>query len=100
MSRSDLDLEQLIQSGEVRECAACGRYSAYNWEHVTAGVDSERCQSTHIAHIGTCSGFEWQCGHCGANNVFKDAPILAECYTHEEPPDCADLPEYARYGRQ
>jgi hypothetical protein len=90
---------QLIESGDVRECAGCGELSAYSWDDVSVKPDGERFQPGEIAHIGAASCFEWQCGHCGAYNAFKDAPILAECYTHVEPPDCSDLALYARCQR-
>ena len=90
------DVAGLIDAGDVRSCAGCGQYSAYSWDHVTAKYDNGCVERGEIAHIGASSCFEWQCGHCGANNAFKDAPILAECYTHVEPPDCDNLPAHAR----
>ena len=78
------DIQALIREGGIRKCAACRQLSAYAWQYVTAKPSYSRgCFSRgEIAHIGAASCFEWECGHCGANNVFRSAPILAECYTH------------------
>jgi hypothetical protein len=35
-----------------------------------------------IAHVGAADCFGFECGHCQARNTERDAPILAECYTH------------------
>jgi hypothetical protein len=95
------NIERLVESGDVRECAACGQRSAYAWEHVTEKETYHRgCyERGEIAHIGSASCFERECGHCGANNVFAVAPILAECYTHEPPPEHSELPAHARFFR-
>ena len=77
-------LAALKEEGDVVECAACGELSAYAWQNVTEKPSYHRMcwERGEIAHVGAASGFEWECGHCGANNVDADAPILAEVYTH------------------
>jgi hypothetical protein len=79
-------IAKLIASGDIVECAACEELSAYSFDNVTPrGHYFRGCwDKGEIAHVGACSSFEWECGHCGANNVDADAPILAECYTHTE----------------
>ena len=37
-----------------------------------------------VYHIPAASGFEWQCGKCGAHWTDADSPINAPCYTHSE----------------
>lgn len=75
------ELARLVECGDIEECAACGRLSAYAWQ------DVERLEARGVAHIGAASGFEWQCGHCSASNVPQDSPLLAEVYTHTAPED-------------
>jgi hypothetical protein len=100
VSACESDLYSLIDAGDVRACAGCGEYSAHSWDHVTSKSDTGRPERGEIGHIGASSCFEWQCGHCSAYNAFKDAPILAECYTHVEPPDCDNLPAHARCSKR
>lgn len=72
----------------VETCARCGELSAYCWDDCTAYPDGEHTYDPEpgtIAHIGTASCWEWECGHCRANNVERDSPINAECYTHVDP---------------
>lgn len=85
--RSTTPLAELIRSGDVRECAACGEYSAYSWDLTTPKSEAERFGAGQIAHIITACCFDWQCGHCQATNVFIDSPTLDECYTHVERPE-------------
>lgn len=80
-----MTVDELIEAGDVVECAACGEHSAYAWDLVTARSEFRMDAETgQIAHVGAASCFEWECGHCGAHNVHRDAPILAEYYTHVE----------------
>lgn len=87
--KMDLDLEALKESGDIEECCACAGLSAYSYDLVN--LDPEKVlfkskgeQKSMIAHIGASSGFEWECGHCRANNVPVDSPLLHPCYTHSE----------------
>jgi len=78
-------IDTLLESGDLKQCAACGELSADSWNLVTAKSDFSRdAKPGEIGHIGAASCFEWACGHCGANNVYVDAPILAEVYTHRD----------------
>jgi hypothetical protein len=85
----DLNIEALLESGDIECCAACGEHSAYSWRYVTPKEHHYRLgyNKGEIAHIGAASGFEWECGHCGAHNVPEDSPLLAEVYTHVSPED-------------
>jgi hypothetical protein len=61
-------------------CPICYGVNAWNWQ------DAERAEqllkkTVKIAH-GSC--FDNICGHCGADFVAEDSPIMAECYTHIE----------------
>jgi hypothetical protein len=68
----------------VWECAACNGLNAWNWE------DAERGEGLiglpFKVSYGSC--FDNRCGHCGANTVLADSPIMAECYTHQAQPTC------------
>lgn len=84
--------DALIESGHILECICCGELSAYCYGDTDAydQFDDDiipggfKPEPGTIAHIGTASCWEWECGHCGAHHVDADSPILAECYTHEE----------------
>jgi hypothetical protein len=84
MSTVELDIDALVESGDIVCCAACQEHSAYSWAYVTPKEHHFRLgyNPGDIAHVGASSGFEWECGHCGANNVPEDSPLLAEVYTH------------------
>lgn len=85
-----MDTDELVELGHVLECPCCGELSAYAWEDATAYDQFEdgivpggfRPAPGTIAHIGTASCWEWECGHCRAHLVQADSPILAECYRH------------------
>lgn len=85
------EVEQLIETGDIVECAACEELSAFCWAYVDD--QSENPGETfrlgwipgEIAHVGSSSCFEWECGHCGSSNVDPDSPTLAEVYTHVDP---------------
>ena len=81
------DIEALMESGAIVECARCSELSAYAWRYVAEKPSYYRgCYDKgEVAHVGACSGFEWECGHCGANNVPHDSPLLHELYTHGSP---------------
>lgn len=85
----NIDIEALKESGDIVECAGCGELSAYAWQFVADKPSYSRLcfEKGEIAHVGACSGSEWECGHCGANNVEADSPLLAEVYTHVAPED-------------
>lgn len=83
------EIEELLGSGDIKECAGCGQLSAHAWELANAYRDEKGEGGSYyepkrglVAHIGTASCWEFECGHCRANNVQADAPILADCYTH------------------
>lgn len=78
-------VETLLETGDLKRCAACGELSADSWNLVTARNDFRLdANPGEIAHVGAASCWEWECGHCGANNVEADSPILAEVYTHRD----------------
>lgn len=84
---SKADVAEMLSAGDVVRCAACGELSAYAWElcnayGATNGEHNYNPEKGLIAHIGTASCWEFECGHCRAHNVERDAPILADCYTH------------------
>lgn len=83
---TQVDIEALVDIGELVRCAACGELSAFSWDHVTARSESRLdANPGDIAHVGATSFHEWECGHCGANNVEIGSPLLAEVYTHVDP---------------
>lgn len=86
---SEIDIEKLVSLGDIVQCAACDEYNSYAWIHVPEKESYLRgCyKKGEIAHIGASSCFEWECGHCGANNVDPESPTLAEVYTHVSPED-------------
>jgi hypothetical protein len=79
-----IDVEALKASGDIVECADCGELSAYSWRYVAEKEHYFRLgfEKGEIANVGAASCFEWDCGHCGANNVPEDSPLLAEVFTH------------------
>lgn len=91
-------IKGLLRTGDIRRCAACNELSAYAFEHTTQKDESLRgsFEPDEVAHIGAADAFGWRCGHCGAYNAFRDAPILAECYTHQPPLRARPVPRYAR----
>lgn len=91
-------IHMLLRNGDIRRCAACHELSAYCWAHTTQKDEALRggFEPDEVAHIGAADAFGWQCGHCRAHNPFRDAPILAECDTHQPPPRVGPLPRHAR----
>ena len=78
-------IEALIESGDLLECSQCLELSSYNSNLVTARSTFRLdAKPGEIAHVGASSCHEWECGHCGANNVDIGSPILAEVYTHRD----------------
>ena len=59
-------------------CPECGNVNAWNSD------DAERASKRLKIPVEVCHGscFDNICGHCGANIIKTDSPILAECYTH------------------
>lgn len=83
MELNQTQIDALLASEDLVQCAACGELSAYSFNLVTARADFRMdAKPGEIGHVGAASCFEWECGHCGANNVDLEAPILAEVYTH------------------
>jgi len=80
--------QNLLDSEYAEECPGCGAISAYAWEDVNycplADVDEDVPESERVYHIGTASGFEWECGNCGKSWTPVDSPLTAPCYTHSE----------------
>jgi hypothetical protein len=73
-------LERTDPARRLWECACCAGLSAWNW------TDAERAQWLTNKLVAVAWGSCWDnvCGHCGADFIRADAPILAECYTHVE----------------
>ena len=85
-SLSDDEIDLLIESGDIVRCSACGELSALSWDYVTP---KSRCylrcwDAGEIAHVGATSMDEFECGHCGANNVEPESPILSPANTHSQ----------------
>ena len=70
----------LMRMPSLWVCPECGTVNAWNWE------DAERASKRLGVKVEVCSGscFDNICGHCGADIVNQDSPILAPCYTHSE----------------
>lgn len=76
MTTTERKISRLLKKGYAETCIVCGAVSAHAWED----ADEEH----EIYHIPCASGFEWECGKCGAHHVAVDSPINHPCYTHEE----------------
>ena len=64
-------------SRRVWRCMACAGVNVWNYgDNLRLNTPA---RTVAIAH-GSC--FDNVCGHCGANIVASDSPILADCYTH------------------
>jgi len=61
------------------ECPVCLNINAWDWDEADRASRLLKVE-VKCAHG---SGFDNICGHCGADLVHEDSPILAECYTHE-----------------
>ncbi len=78
------------------ECPVCSGINAWSWQDAERAAElfsamtkkpwttpdfanARLPQSVACAHG---SAFDNICGHCGADIVHIDSPILAECYTH------------------
>jgi hypothetical protein len=59
-------------------CPECGEVNAWNYEDAERAAKRLKVE-VKVSH-GSC--FDNFCGHCGADIVKPDSPILAECYTH------------------
>jgi hypothetical protein len=75
-----MPLERTDPARRLRQCACYGGLNAWTWP------DAERAQWLTDQKVAVAWGSCWDnvCGHCGADFVRADAPILAECYTHVE----------------
>lgn len=64
----------------VWECPVCHGINAWNPE------DADRAESLLRVEVATSYGscFDNVCGHCGADLVHVDGPILAPRYTHTQ----------------
>ncbi len=82
----------LVVDGSIEICPCCQELSAYAWQDATGYDEFEdgiipggfQPEPGCIAHIGTASGWEFECGHCRAHVVDGSSPILSPCYTHED----------------
>jgi hypothetical protein len=86
------EIERLIENGSIVVCPVCEGLSAHAWGDTTSYdqfVDGiipggfVPAKGT-IAHIGTSSCWEWECGHCKSHVVEAGSPLTDPCYTHEE----------------
>jgi hypothetical protein len=77
------DQVALIEKGDIEVCPCCSQASGYCWDDCNI-EPNQKPGIGGIAHIPTASGFDWQCGHCGATLAPSDSPILADCYTHND----------------
>lgn len=68
------------ESNTLWVCPQCGGINAFNHEEATR-AEAKCRQSVAVSH-GSC--FDNICGHCGADIVKPDSPILSPCYTHSE----------------
>lgn len=59
-------------------CPVCGGINAWDWQAV------ERAAAMLGVEVATATGscFDNICGHCHADIVRADSPIMANCYTH------------------
>ena len=88
----DAGTKGLILDGSIEICPVCDELSAYSWqeanayEQFTDGIipGGFKPEKGKIAHIGTASSFEWECGHCKRSFTERDSPINHPAYTHEE----------------
>lgn len=91
------DVEHLLASGDIVCCPVCGELSAFSWQDTTAYPEGEpihrgmKLEPGTIAHVGACSCWEWECGHCGAHLVEVDSTINHPAYTHADTQE-EDLP--------
>lgn len=69
-------------SRNVWECPVCGYINV--WDSNNIDRVKALCKTDKVA-VCHGSSFDNVCGHCGADLVAKDSPILAECYTHQDP---------------
>jgi hypothetical protein len=76
----DYPVGKKLRGGYLWICPECGAVNACNYE------DAERAQLKLKVkvYVSTGSCFDNICGHCHANIVQPDSPILAPCYTHSE----------------
>jgi len=84
--------DRLVELEEIEFCAACNKYSAYNWRYVNMQDGVRMVNSDGLAdgaeeysddeiltdwpdvyHIGTCSCAEWTCGNCRTPWVEEDS---------------------------
>lgn len=80
---NDEETKSLVLDGSIEICPCCSELSAYSWDDATSTDDYMPASGT-IAHIGVCSGSEWQCGHCGVHLMDRDSPLNHPAFTHED----------------
>lgn len=81
------EVRELVLEGSAEICPNCAEVSAYCWADCTSGESDRpfwKPQSGTVAYISCASGYEFRCGHCGANCCAADSPINASVYTHAE----------------
>jgi hypothetical protein len=64
-------------------CPECGTINAWNYEEAERATKKLQAKGLKV-EVVVCHGssFDNICGHCHADIVKPDSPILAEAYTH------------------
>lgn len=85
------DTRLLVENGSIEICPICHELSAYSWYESDAYDECGdiipggfKPKPGTIAHIGTASGDEWECGHCKARLMDANSPLNHPAYTHSE----------------
>lgn len=76
----------------IETCPGCGERSAYAWSDTTSYDELPdnivpggfKPEPGTVAHIGTSSCWEWQCGHCGTSWTESGSPLTFPAYSHSE----------------
>lgn len=88
----DKKTKALVLDGSIEVCPVCHELSAYSWndctgyEEFTDGIipGGFKPEKGKIAHIGTASGSEFECGHCKAHVMDANSPLNHPAYTHRD----------------
>ena len=67
-------------SRRIWACMNCHEVNAWDWDDADYMNDRWKL-NVKVSHG---SAFDNICGHCGADIVEADSPILHPCYTHSE----------------
>jgi hypothetical protein len=82
MKKPIFDLEIMDEpAADVWRCPCCDGLNVWAW---TAAELASKKHKIPLNDFKTASGscFDNICGHCGADLVKEDSPILAQCFTH------------------